>query len=99
MKQNNFFSLFPFTDLTGMSSTRKKSHVSLLQKDRTWGNRLQQVQEVLSEYEEKFLHCVSDRALVQAAQRGCGVCSEVIQSYLGHDLVQVSLIYQRNWTR
>lgn len=77
----------------------QKSHVSLLQKDRTWGNRLQQVQEVLSEYEEKFLHFVSDRALVQAAQRGCGVCSEVIQNYLGHDLVQVSLIYQRNWTR
>lgn len=34
MKQNNFCSfLFSFTDLTGMSSARTKSHVSFLQED------------------------------------------------------------------
>lgn len=50
--------------------------------DRTWGNKAQtEVQEVPPECEEKFLHCVSDRALVQAAQKGCGVCSEDIQNH------------------
>ena len=46
---------------------------SVVPRDRTRGNGHKQAQEVPSEHEEELLPSEGDRALEQAAQRGCGV--------------------------